>query len=129
MLVRASEKIPVDGVRRRRPFVVDESMITGESMPVGKKPGDEVIGGTLNGSGSFTYEATRVGADTVLAQIVRLVQEAQGSRAPIQRLADAVTGVFVPVVLATAAFTFVVWMLFGPAACVQSGAGQHASPS
>ena len=89
-------------------------MITGESMPVGKQPGDEVIGGTLNGSGSFTYEATRVGADTVLAQIVRLVQEAQGSRAPIQRLADAVTGVFVPVVLATAAFTFVVWMLFGP---------------
>jgi Cu+-exporting ATPase len=89
-------------------------MITGESMPVGKKPGDEVIGGTLNGTGSFTYTATRVGADTVLAQIVRLVQEAQGSRAPIQRLADAVTGVFVPVVLAIAAVTFVAWMVFGP---------------
>jgi Cu+-exporting ATPase len=90
-------------------------MITGESMPVGKHPSDEVIGGTLNGSGSFTYEATRVGADTVLAQIVRLVREAQGSRAPIQRLADAVTGVFVPVVLGVASFTFVVWLLFGPA--------------
>ena len=114
VLVRASEKIPVDGVLRDGRSSIDESMITGESMPVGKKPGDEVIGGTLNGSGSFIYEATRVGSDTVLAQIVRLVQEAQGSRAPIQRLADAVTGVFVPVVLATAAFTFVVWMLFGP---------------
>jgi Cu+-exporting ATPase len=114
VLVRASEKIPVDGVLRDGRSSIDESMITGESMPVGKKPGDEVIGGTLNGSGSFTYKATRVGADSVLAQIVRLVQEAQGSRAPIQRLADAVTGVFVPVVLATAAFTFVVWMVFGP---------------
>jgi Cu+-exporting ATPase len=114
VLVRASEKIPVDGVLRDGRSSIDESKITGESMPVSKKPGDEVIGGTLNGSGSFTYEATRVGADTVLAQIVRLVQDAQGSRAPIQRLADAVTGVFVPVVLATAAFTFVVWMLFGP---------------
>jgi P-type Cu+ transporter len=105
----------VDGVLRDGRSSIDESMITGESMPVGKKPGDEVIGGTLNGSGSFRYQATRVGADTVLAQIVRLVQEAQGSRAPIQRLADAVTGVFVPVVLATAAFTFVVWFVFGPA--------------
>ncbi len=114
VLVRASEKVPVDGVLRDGRSSIDESMITGESMPVGKKPGDEVIGGTLNGSGSFTYQATRVGADTVLAQIVRLVQEAQGSRAPIQRLADAVTGVFVPVVLATAAFTFAVWFLFGP---------------
>ena len=115
VLVRASEKIPVDGLVREGRSSVDESMITGESMPVGKHPGDEVIGGTLNGSGSFTYEATRVGADTVLAQIVRLVQEAQGSRAPIQRLADAVTGVFVPVVLGVAALTFVVWFLFGPA--------------
>jgi Cu+-exporting ATPase len=115
VLVRASERIPVDGLLRDGRSSIDESMITGESMPVGKKPGDEVIGGTLNGSGSFSYEATRVGADTVLAQIVRLVQEAQGSRAPIQRLADAVTGVFVPVVLATAAATFAVWFLFGPA--------------
>jgi Cu+-exporting ATPase len=115
VLVRASEKIPVDGLVRDGVSSVDESMITGESMPVGKRPGDEVIGGTLNGSGFFTYEATRVGADTVLAQIVRLVQEAQGSRAPIQRLADAVTGVFVPVVLGVAAITFVVWFLVGPA--------------
>jgi Cu+-exporting ATPase len=112
--VRSGEKIPVDGLMRDGRSAIDESMITGESMPVGKKPGDEVIGGTLNGSGSFTYEATRVGADTVLAQIVRLVQEAQGSRAPIQRLADTVTGVFVPVVLGLAALTFVVWFAFGP---------------
>jgi Cu+-exporting ATPase len=115
LLVRAGEKIPVDGLVRDGRSAIDESMVTGESMPVGKKPGDEVIGGTLNGSGSFTYEATRVGADTVLAHIVRLVQEAQGSRAPIQRLADAVTGVFVPVVLATAAVTFFVWFSVGPA--------------
>ncbi len=115
LLVRAGEKIPVDGLVRDGRSAIDESMVTGESMPVGKKPGDEVIGGTLNGSGSFTYEATRVGADTVLAHIVRLVQEAQGSRAPIQRLADAVTGVFVPVVLATAAVTFFVWFAVGPA--------------
>ena len=114
VLVRSGERIPVDGIVAAGRSSVDESMITGESMPVGKKPGDEVIGGTLNGSGSFTYEATRVGADTVLAQIVRLVQEAQGSRAPIQRLADAVTGVFVPVVLAIAAATFAIWLAFGP---------------
>jgi Cu+-exporting ATPase len=114
VLVRAGERIPVDGAVENGRSSVDESMITGESMPVGKKPGDEVIGGTLNGSGSFTYQATRVGADTVLAQIVRLVREAQGSRAPIQRLADAVTGVFVPVVLAIAAVTYVVWLAFGP---------------
>jgi len=112
--VRSGEKIPVDGVLREGRSAIDESMVTGESMPVGKKLGDEVIGGTLNGSGSFTYEATRVGADTVLAQIVRLVQEAQGSRAPIQRLADTVTGVFVPVVLVLAGLTFVVWFAFGP---------------
>jgi Cu+-exporting ATPase len=115
ILVRPGEKIPVDGVVRDGRSAVDESMITGESMPVGKHPGDEVIGGTLNGSGSFTYQASRVGADTVLAQIVRLVQEAQGSRAPIQRLADAVTGVFVPVVLGLAGLTFVIWFVFGPA--------------
>ncbi|HSW42468.1 MAG TPA: heavy metal translocating P-type ATPase, partial [Patescibacteria group bacterium] len=112
--VRSGEKIPVDGVLREGRSSVDESMVTGESMPVGKKPGDELIGGTLNGSGSFTYEATRVGAETVLAQIVRLVQEAQGSRAPIQRVADAVTGVFVPVVMALAGLAFVAWFAFGP---------------
>jgi Cu+-exporting ATPase len=115
VVVRPGEKIPVDGVVRDGRSAVDESMVTGESMPIGKKPGDEVIGGTLNGSGSFTYEATRVGSDTVLAQIVKLVRQAQGSRAPIQRLADSVTGIFVPVVLGLAALTFVAWFLAGPA--------------
>jgi Cu+-exporting ATPase len=115
VVVRPGERIPVDGMVGQGRSAVDESMITGESMPVGKGPGDEVTGGTLNGSGSFTYEATRVGADTVLAQIVRLVRDAQGSRAPIQRLADAVTGVFVPLVLGLAALTFVAWLLLGPA--------------
>ena len=96
VLVRPGEKVPVDGLIREGRSALDESMITGESMPAGKGPGDEVTGGTLNTSGFFTFEATRVGADTVLAQIVRLVQQAQGSRAPIQRLADRVTGIFVP---------------------------------
>ena len=114
VLVRPGEKIPVDGAVLDGRSSVDESMITGESMPVGKHAGDEVTGGTINGAGSFTYRATRVGADTVLAQIVRLVRDAQGSRAPIQRLADAITGVFVPVVLGLAAVTFVAWSLFGP---------------
>jgi P-type Cu+ transporter len=115
VVVRAGERVPVDGIVRKGHSAVDESMITGESMPVVKRPGDEVTGGTLNGSGSFTFEATRVGADTVLAQIVRLVRDAQGSRAPIQRLADAVTGVFVPLVFGLAAVTFVAWLAFSPA--------------
>jgi Cu+-exporting ATPase len=114
VLVRPGEKVPVDGVVRDGASSVDESLVTGESLPVGKHVGDEVIGGTLNGSGSFRFEATRVGRDTVLAQIVRLVQDAQGSKAPIQRLADAVTGYFVPAVLGVAAFTFVVWYVLGP---------------
>jgi Cu+-exporting ATPase len=114
VLVRPGEKVAVDGVLRDGSSAVDESMVTGESMPVTKRQGDEVIGGTLNSSGSFRFEATRVGRDTVLAQIVRLVQEAQGSKAPIQRLADRVTAYFVPVVLAIAAVTFVVWFLIGP---------------
>ncbi len=112
--VRPGEKVPVDGVVRDGLSSVDESMVTGESMPVAKAAGDEVIGGTMNGSGSFSFEARRVGRDTVLAQIVRLVQDAQGSKAPIQRLADAVTGYFVPAVLAVAAVTFVTWFLLGP---------------
>jgi Cu+-exporting ATPase len=115
VLVRPGEKVPVDGIVREGRSALDESMLTGESMPAGKGPGDEVTGGTLNTSGFFTFEATRVGADTVLAQIVRLVQQAQGSRAPIQRLADRVTGIFVPAVLAIAAATFGVWFVFGPA--------------
>nr|MBA2569603.1 copper-translocating P-type ATPase [Chloroflexota bacterium] len=93
---------------------IDESMMTGEPIPVTKRPDDEVVGGTLNTSGSLTFRATRVGRDTVLAQIVRLVQDAQGSKAPIQRLADLVTSYFVPFVLVIAAATFAVWFLFGP---------------
>ncbi len=112
--VRPGEKVPVDGTVRDGLSSVDESMVTGESMPVTKAAGDEVIGGTMNGSGSFSFEARRVGRDTVLAQIVRLVQDAQGSKAPIQRLADAVTGYFVPAVLLIAAATFVVWFVVGP---------------
>ena len=112
--VRPGEKVPVDGRVVEGSSAVDESMLTGESMPVMKGPGDDVIGATINTSGSFLFRATRVGRDTVLAQIVRLVQQAQGSRAPIQRVADAVTGWFVPVVLAIALATLVIWLAFGP---------------
>jgi Cu+-exporting ATPase len=114
LLVRPGERIAVDGIVRDGRSAVDESMVTGESIPVTKEPGEEVIGGTINTSGSFRFEATRVGRDTVLAQIVRLVQEAQGSKAPIQRLADLVTSYFVPAVLGIAALTFLVWFAFGP---------------
>jgi P-type Cu+ transporter len=89
-------------------------MLTGESLPVDKAAGDEVIGATLNKTGSFVFRATKVGADTALAQIVRLVEEAQGSKAPIQRLADRVAGVFVPIVLVVAALTGAAWLIFGP---------------
>ncbi|CAN5756258.1 heavy metal translocating P-type ATPase [soil metagenome] len=112
--VRPGERIPVDGLVHDGRSSVDESMLTGESMPVGKGPGDEVIGATINTSGSFIFRATRVGAETVLAHIVRMVQEAQGSKAPIQRLADVVSGYFVQIVLVVAALTFGIWMLFGP---------------
>ena len=112
--VRPGEKVPVDGWVREGQSAVDESMLTGESLPVDKKPGDEVIGATLNKSGSFTFEATRVGEETALAQIIRLVEQAQGSKAPIQRLADKVAGVFVPVVMVIALLTFMVWYLWGP---------------
>jgi Cu+-exporting ATPase len=114
LIVRPGERIAVDGVVLTGSSAVDESMLTGEPIPVTKRPADEVVGGTLNTSGSFTFTATRVGADTVLAQIVRLVQEAQGSKAPIQRLADRVTEIFVPVVLVIAAATFVAWFALGP---------------
>ncbi|MDF5733326.1 MAG: heavy metal translocating P-type ATPase [Rhizonema sp. PD38] len=109
ILVRPGEKIPVDGEVIEGASTIDEAMVTGESLPVKKQPGDEVIGATINGAGAFKFRATRVGKDTVLAQIVQLVQQAQGSKAPIQRLADRVTGWFVPVVLAIAITTFIVW--------------------
>jgi Cu+-exporting ATPase len=112
--VRPGERVPVDGRIVDGSSALDESMLSGEAMPVAKGVGDEVIGGTFNTTGSFVFRATRVGRDTVLAQIVRLVEQAQGSKAPIQRLADSVTGWFVPLVLVIAAATFAVWMLFGP---------------
>jgi Cu+-exporting ATPase len=112
--VRPGERVPTDGVVIEGSSSVDESMVSGEPIPVEKATGAEVIGGTINSTGSFTMRAERVGADTLLAQIVRMVSEAQRSRAPIQRLADRVAGWFVPVVLAGAAVTFVVWALWGP---------------
>ncbi len=114
VLVRPGEKIPVDGRVTSGTSFVDESMITGEPVPVRKSEGDEVVGGTINKSGAFRFEATRIGADTVLAQIIRMVEEAQGSKPRIQALADRVVSVFVPVVMAIAAVTFVLWMIFGP---------------
>jgi Cu+-exporting ATPase len=112
--VRPGEKIPVDGMVKEGKSFVDESMITGESIPVEKKAGDEVIGATINKSGSFKLSATKVGKDTALAQIIKLVQEAQGSKAPIQRLADVIAGYFVPVVISLAIVTFIIWFDFGP---------------
>ncbi|MGQ9571661.1 MAG: heavy metal translocating P-type ATPase, partial [Dehalococcoidia bacterium] len=114
VVVRPGEKIPVDGVVLEGRSAVDESMISGESIPVEKAPGAPVIGATINKVGSFRFRATRVGKETVLAQIIRLVQEAQGSKAPIQRLADLVASYFVPAVMAVAAGTFVVWLILGP---------------
>ncbi len=114
VFVRPGERIPVDGTVEEGRSSVDESMITGESMPVLKGPGKEVVGATLNKSGSFRFRASKVGKDTALAQIIRLVQEAQGSKAPIQRLADVIAGYFVPAVISIAILTFVVWFVFGP---------------
>jgi Cu+-exporting ATPase len=112
--VRPGEKVPVDGTVLEGTSPVDESMITGEPIPVEKGPGDRVIGATINGSGSLIIRAERVGADTLLAQIVRMVAEAQRSRAPIQKLADLVAGWFVPVVVAASVVTFLIWALVGP---------------
>ena len=112
ILVRPGEKIAVDGHIVTGNSAVDESMLTGESIPVEKKPGDPVIGGTINKNGSLTFTATKVGKDTVLANIIKVVQEAQGSKAPIQDLADRVAGIFVPVVLLIAVVTFLIWMFF-----------------
>ena len=118
VLVRPGEKVPVDGdITEGRP-TLDESMLTGESLPLDKNAGDSVFGATLNRTGSFTMRATRVGRDTVLAQIVRLVEEAQGSKAPIQRLADEVARIFVPAVLAVALLTFAAWLLWGPSPAI-----------
>jgi Cu+-exporting ATPase len=114
VVVRPGEKVPVDGRVVSGESAVDEAMITGESIPVTKRPGDEVIGATINASGSFRFRATKVGKDTALSQIIRMVEEAQGSKAPIQRLADKISGVFVPIVMALATATFFVWLLFGP---------------
>ncbi|GFO59545.1 copper-translocating P-type ATPase [Geomonas silvestris] len=114
VLVRPGEKVPVDGELVEGGSSVDESMLTGEPLPVQKKPGDTVIGATLNKTGAFKMRATRIGRDTVLQQIVRLVQEAQGSKAPIQRLADLIASYFVPVVLCLAIATFVVWFDLAP---------------
>jgi len=114
LIVRPGEKVPVDGVILEGRTSVDESMITGESLPVDKGPGEEVVGATLNKWGSFRFRAVRVGEDTALARIIRMVEEAQGSKAPIQRLADVIAARFVPAVIAIAVLTFLVWALFGP---------------
>jgi Cu+-exporting ATPase len=115
VLVRPGEKVPVDAVVVTGSSAVDESMVTGEPMPVTKKAGDSVIGATINGTGSLRVRAVNVGSDTMLAQIIRLVQQAQASKAPIQRLADAMSAYFVPAVIAVAVATFAVWYIIGPA--------------
>ncbi|MDA8433845.1 MAG: heavy metal translocating P-type ATPase [Nitrospiraceae bacterium] len=114
VVVRPGEKIPVDGTIREGYSSVDESMVTGESMPVEKHAGDDVIGATINKTGSFTFEATKVGRDTMLAHIIDMVQTAQGSKPPIARLADRIASYFVPAVIGVATLTFIVWYLLGP---------------
>ncbi|MEK7190354.1 MAG: heavy metal translocating P-type ATPase [Patescibacteria group bacterium] len=114
IIVRPGEKIPVDGKITEGDSEIDESMVTGESMPVHKKAGDLVIGSTINKFGTFIFRATKVGKDTVLSQIIKMVEEAQGSKAPIQRLADLVSSYFVPAVFVVAVSTFIVWFFFGP---------------
>jgi Cu+-exporting ATPase len=115
ILVRPGERVPVDGIVRQGYSSVDESMVTGESIPVEKKVSDEMIGATINKTGTLEIEATKVGKDTTLAHIVRMVEEAQGSKAPIQRLADVIASYFVPAVIGVAIATFIVWYLVGPA--------------
>jgi len=112
--IRPGGKIPVDGRVSDGGSYVDESMITGEPVPVKKSAGDDVVGGTINKTGSFTFEATKIGADTLLAQIIKMVEAAQGSKLPIQALVDRVTGWFVPAVIAAASLTFLAWLFFGP---------------
>jgi Cu+-exporting ATPase len=113
MIVRPGERVPVDGLVVEGSSTIDESMLTGESLPAEKKPGDEVIGATVNKAGSFRFQATRVGRETALAQIIRLVEQAQGSKAPIQRIADRVAAHFVPAVIAIATISLVVWLVTG----------------
>jgi Cu+-exporting ATPase len=113
--VRPGEKIPVDGVVMEGRSAVDESMLTGESLPVEKNPEDEVFGGTMNSTGAFRFRVTRIGSDTTLQQIVRMVQDAQGSKAPIARMADVISGIFTPVVLCIAIATFAAWFVLAPA--------------
>jgi Cu+-exporting ATPase len=115
IMVRPGERVPVDGIVRQGYSSIDESMITGESIPVEKKVGDEVIGATINKTGSLEIETSKVGKDTTLAHIIRMVEEAQGSKAPIQRLADVIASYFVPAVIGAALVTFVVWYFVGPA--------------
>ena len=115
VLVRPGEKVPVDGVIVDGRSTLDESMVTGESIPTSKETGDTVIGATINQTGAFRFEATKVGADTMLSQIIKLVEQAQGSKAPIQRLADMVSSYFVPAVMFIAITTFVSWFVVGPA--------------
>ncbi len=114
VIVRPGEKVPVDGIIKEGYSSLDESMITGESIPVEKKVGDQVIGATINKTGSFRFETTKVGKDTALARIIKLVEEAQGSKAPIQRLADIISAYFVPVVIVIATITFILWFVWGP---------------
>ncbi len=113
VIVKPGEKLPVDGIINEGYSTLDESMVTGESVPVDKKSGDSVVGGTINKQGSFTFTASHVGADTLLARIIRMVEDAQGSKAPIQNIADKIAGVFVPVVLVLAALTFIIWLTVG----------------
>ncbi len=112
--VRPGERLPVDGIVTEGASTIDESMLTGESIPVDKREGDEVYGATVNGTGAFRLRATRVGKDTALSQIVRLVEEAQGSKAPVQRLADLISSYFVPTVVAVSIITFIFWVTLGP---------------
>ncbi|TAJ28990.1 MAG: heavy metal translocating P-type ATPase, partial [Nitrospirae bacterium] len=114
VIVRPGEKVPVDGIVRHGTSALDESMITGESLPVDKQPGDLVIGATLNRTGSLRIEATRVGRDTALARIIRIVEEAQAAKPPLAKLADRIASYFVPAVIGIAALTFALWLLFGP---------------
>jgi Cu+-exporting ATPase len=127
--VRPGEKVPVDGVVVEGASAVDASMLTGEPIPVEVTAGTEVIGATMNTTGTFVMRATRVGRDTALARIVELVSRAQGSKAPIQRLADRIAEIFVPLVLVVAAATFLVWLVFGPRSRSPRSSASSSSPA